>query len=156
LAINALWDKTDDVFVLIESGTPEGFRLVSNVRQMILDSEEGKAHVVAPCSHDIKCPLTEGNKNWCNFRQRTVRTKFQVNVKKEAENYEDASFSYICIRRGPRPNNGDLNLHPVMRKPLKEKKKVTVPICKEGKIIKEVVTNTSNLYKNARKISQHL
>lgn len=50
-SLQSLWDQTGDVLVLIERGTPVGFRVIAQAREWILDNnkEDGKAaHVVAP------------------------------------------------------------------------------------------------------------
>lgn len=50
-SLQSLWDQTGDVLVLIERGTPVGFRIIAQAREWILDNnkeDEQTAHVVAP------------------------------------------------------------------------------------------------------------
>ena len=53
--LNALWGKTAKFLVLVDNGTPEGFRIIAEARSFIL--QQGNASVVAPCPHDGVCPL---------------------------------------------------------------------------------------------------
>lgn len=39
ITIDTLWEQTKDIFVLIERGTPEGWRTISNARTRILSNE---------------------------------------------------------------------------------------------------------------------
>lgn len=90
MSIEALWKQTEDMMVLIDRGTPEGFRVLAEARKQILIKagyldEDGKTisrprptvslHVVAPCAHEKRCPMVG---SWCHFAQRVQLTKFQV------------------------------------------------------------------------------
>lgn len=57
--VRALWASTTDMLVLIEPGTPLGFRNIMRARELVLAEADGDAgaHVVAPCPHDGPCPL---------------------------------------------------------------------------------------------------
>lgn len=102
--VRQLWDLTKDVLVLVEPGTPQGFKIISQMRSHILwmskrkcrkkndgsvnascgidniveDKEIAKhdAFVVAPCPHDGRCPL-ENTAKYCHFTQRLQRTSVQ-------------------------------------------------------------------------------
>jgi len=114
--VKALWDLTSDVLVLIEPGTPVGSANCREARAKLLgigDSSidnysRGEAHVLLPCTHDGRCPL-DGTKHWCHFVQRHERTRAQRQVKATASRsrprgYQDEKFSFVVIRRGPRPS----------------------------------------------------
>ena len=67
------------------------------------------AHVVAPCPHDGACPM-DGTRSWCHFPQRFTRTRVQRSSKvlpggHPARPYQDERFSYIVLRRRPRPTS---------------------------------------------------
>ncbi|CAG8727945.1 6181_t:CDS:10, partial [Gigaspora rosea] len=124
--LESLWNKTEDTLVLIEKGTPAGFRIIAEARKKILlsstklqaevnsqvDNHDNDsiskltnygAHVVAPCPHDGECPLIE-SRNWCHFSQRINRPSYLMQTKKVVgNNYEDSKYSYVILRRGPRP-----------------------------------------------------
>ncbi|CAN6294555.1 unnamed protein product [Urochloa humidicola] len=102
--VRQLWDLTSDVLVLLEPGTPQGAKIISQMRSYILWMEKRKcrkaeksssrppsnvksivAHeaslkngsfVVAPCPHDGRCPLENSDK-YCHFVQRLERTSSQ-------------------------------------------------------------------------------
>ncbi|KAI8929818.1 mitochondrial small ribosomal subunit Rsm22-domain-containing protein [Entophlyctis helioformis] len=108
-AIRALWSQTRDMLVLVDRGTPAGFRMIAEARQQILDLEtqEGEsvpnAHVVGPCSHDKTCPLLS-HSQWCHFSQRVHRGPVMRNLTpKNNQDHEDVKFSYVILRRGQRP-----------------------------------------------------
>ncbi|KAI8820468.1 mitochondrial small ribosomal subunit Rsm22-domain-containing protein [Fimicolochytrium jonesii] len=121
--IQSLWDRTGDVLVLIDRGTPEGFNRIVEARSMILDQENGTntmetylkpsdspsdgAHIVAPCPHARTCPMIE-QPSWCHFSQRVHRNFIMQNVMSggitsRSVNHQFTKFSYIVLRRGPRP-----------------------------------------------------
>ncbi|RKP27455.1 mitochondrial small ribosomal subunit Rsm22-domain-containing protein [Syncephalis pseudoplumigaleata] len=83
--LEALWKQTSDVLVLIDRGTPEGFRLISEARSWLLDGSmaaESPCHVVAP---------------------RIQRPTFMIRAKQAKNNYEDTKYSYLIVRKGKRP-----------------------------------------------------
>ncbi|KAG2440588.1 hypothetical protein HYH02_010169 [Chlamydomonas schloesseri] len=74
------------------------------------------AHVVAPCPHDGACPLWKaGRRTWCHFEQPLLRPDFMRDTADRrppgappprrvgARDKQDERFSYLVIRRGPRP-----------------------------------------------------
>ena len=66
-----LWRQTKDTLVLIDRGTPIGATLVATARQLILDAEKDTVYVVAPCPHELVCPmLTNRHGHWCHFSQK--------------------------------------------------------------------------------------
>ncbi|CAI2168774.1 9666_t:CDS:2 [Funneliformis geosporum] len=99
--LESLWNKTNDILVLIENGTPAGFKVIAEARKKILrmenkgqlnevesitdearDKKNRGAHVVAPCPHDGTCPLI-ASRNWCHFSQRINRPYYLVGVLKK-------------------------------------------------------------------------
>ncbi|KAG8092314.1 hypothetical protein GUJ93_ZPchr0012g19203 [Zizania palustris] len=102
--VRQLWDLTRDVLILLEPGTPQGAKIISQMRSYILWMEKRKcrkiekstcttpgkitsivsqetslkngAFVVAPCPHDGRCPL-ENTDKYCHFVQRLERTSSQ-------------------------------------------------------------------------------
>ncbi|KAL3162830.1 hypothetical protein ABBQ32_009284 [Trebouxia sp. C0010 RCD-2024] len=124
-AVDMLWRQTKDVLVLLEPGTPSGSSYVRHARTQILEAgkaqnqqaasqqgvlkqpAEAGAYVVAPCPHDGQCPM-EGTRSWCHFAQRFQRSDLQRRHKvlsggHGARTYQDERFSYVVLRRGPRP-----------------------------------------------------
>ncbi|KAI7872960.1 mitochondrial small ribosomal subunit Rsm22-domain-containing protein [Spinellus fusiger] len=168
-----LWEQTGDVLVLIERGTPVGFSIVARARQWILDAEKRKdqqVHVVAPCPHDRPCPLLfspQANlkKAWCHFSQRVERPSFLMKTKHSKFNTEDAKYSYVVLRKGPRPTSATDSEHTgfseaayawprLIQPPLKNKGHVVMDLCVEkGEIQRTSIPKSQGKipYRDARK-----
>ena len=106
--INKVWSITTDTLLIIEPGTPIGFTHILQARQQLIAAG---AHIVAPCPHNLPCPMS-GN-DWCHFSQRITRTQLQRQVKQATLSYEDEKFSYIAASRAPgSPIQGRVVRHP--------------------------------------------
>jgi ribosomal protein RSM22 (predicted rRNA methylase) len=91
--IAAAWRMTDGMLLIVEPGTPEGFALVRALRDQLLG--EG-AQTIAPCAHDLPCPLAG---DWCHFPQRIARPEFQRRARAAASQWEEAKFAYVALAR---------------------------------------------------------
>jgi len=109
--IRAAWLKTNKLLVLIEPGTPEGFRRIHGARTLLLESG---AHLVAPCPHLEICPMFNTG-DWCHFAARLERTAEHRRLKSGALGYEDEKFSYIVASKEsvPLPDSRVLR-HPLI------------------------------------------
>jgi ribosomal protein RSM22 (predicted rRNA methylase) len=143
LLARQLWDKTANggILVIIEPGTPRGSALVRRIRQLILDYEDrharsqekrldlklnsvqSNAHVVAPCQHDKKCPMSVANEQsknsqmWCHFSQRVERTSMHrlMLARGKGRTYQDESFSYVAIQKLSRNEAEELSESKALR-----------------------------------------
>mmetsp|Transcript_9771 Transcript_9771/g.59398 ORF Transcript_9771/g.59398 Transcript_9771/m.59398 type:complete len:463 (-) Transcript_9771:1666-3054(-) len=97
--VDALWENTKDVMVLLEKGNAAGFDAVLHARTRIL--ARGDGHVLAPCAHEGKCPLQGGSRR-CRVSQRVERAQAQRLALGANRTYGDASFSYVILQRGER------------------------------------------------------
>ena len=89
-----LWRKTRDTLLVVEPGTPAGYaRIVALRAQLIAQG----AHVVAPCPHDVTCPLDKPD--WCHFAQRLARSRTHKQIKGAELPFEDEKFSYVVLAR---------------------------------------------------------
>jgi len=86
-----LWSRTQGVLLLVEPGTPEGHDRIARARALLL--QQG-ARTVAPCPHDLDCPLAPPD--WCHFAQRVERTRIHRRIKGELP-YEDEKFAYAAL-----------------------------------------------------------
>ncbi|CAJ1388237.1 unnamed protein product [Effrenium voratum] len=107
--IKRLWSRLrpGGVLVLIEPGTPTGFRFMHHTREMLI-SRVGPEnfHFVAPCPHEGMCPLALTGRDWCHFAQRVRRTPHRVYCKGSKKRFmEEEKFSFLCIRRAPGPRS---------------------------------------------------
>ncbi|KAJ7508658.1 Rsm22-domain-containing protein [Mycena galericulata] len=118
--IKEMWSSGAHVLIIIDHSTKEGFECIADARDYLLkvgrkEFEDPEAdgwdirgsHVVAPCPHDHACPLNFPGemKLVCGFSQRLQRPSFVRLTKHSGEGHEDMGYSYIVIRRGPRPSN---------------------------------------------------
>ena len=144
-AIEKMWDATNGMLVVIEPGTPEGFRHILEARKILL---EKKANIIAPCSHNGKCPINP-EKDWCSFYTRVARTKIQKQAKKGELGYEDEKFSYIVFSKTP-INQSDAV---ILRHPQIGSGHVKVKLCTQNGIEERTYSKKDKeLYKRVRKL----
>ncbi|OAX42679.1 Rsm22-domain-containing protein [Rhizopogon vinicolor AM-OR11-026] len=117
--VKEMWESGAHTIVLIDHKTKAGFQNIAEAREYLLDMGRKEftdpetadwpirgAHVVAPCPHDGRCPLfsEKSASLTCGFSQRLQRPPFVRLTKHAREGHEDIEFSYVVIRRGPRPS----------------------------------------------------
>ncbi|KAJ7116777.1 Rsm22-domain-containing protein [Mycena crocata] len=123
--IKEMWSSGAHLLVIIDHNTKQGFEAIAEAREYLLsvgrkelkDPEADDwvirgSHVVAPCPHDHACPLNfPGDIQLvCGFSQRLQRPSFVRHTKHSGEGQEDMGYSYIVIRRGPRPSDPRTNV----------------------------------------------
>lgn len=91
-----LWEQAADTIAFVEPGTPAGYRRVVAARAAVI---EAGGFTVAPCPHDLPCPLPEDD--WCHFGVRLPRSKLHRRAKGVELGYEDEKFSYAVLSREP-------------------------------------------------------
>jgi ribosomal protein RSM22 (predicted rRNA methylase) len=66
----------------------------------------GKLIAATKCPHDRACPLfrSGGTPLVCGFSQRLERPTFLRRTKHSGIGHEDVYYSYVVLRRGPRPD----------------------------------------------------
>ena len=123
-AIESLWHKTADMLVITESGTRDGFHVVLEARNLILQmsgydvtqsyynrpvgetavenydpDDAPKAHILAPCPHHYSCPrMDTGGPVVCNF----LVGYRQLDIGQKPLTFEKERYSYIVMRKGAR------------------------------------------------------
>jgi ribosomal protein RSM22 (predicted rRNA methylase) len=95
-AVAHLWEQAADTIVLVEPGTPAGYRRVLAARAALI---ERGGHTVAPCPHDLPCPLPADD--WCHFATRLPRSRLHRRAKAVELGFEDEKFSYAVLSREP-------------------------------------------------------
>jgi ribosomal protein RSM22 (predicted rRNA methylase) len=95
---DTLWSRTASVLVVIEPGTPAGFKRIRAIRSHLIGQ---KAFVVCPCPHDLECPMT--GDDWCHFSQRLNRSRDHRMVKGAELPFEDEKYSYVALSRQKPP-----------------------------------------------------
>lgn len=94
----SLWARASDTLVVLEPGTPAGYRRVLAVRATVLAAG---GFTLAPCPHDVPCPLVPPD--WCHFAVRLQRSESHRAVKAVSRGFEDEKFSYAALTREPHP-----------------------------------------------------
>jgi ribosomal protein RSM22 (predicted rRNA methylase) len=97
---------------VVEPGTPDGYRRVLAARTALI--ARGRT-VVAPCPHQLACPLEE--RDWCHFAARVPRSALHRRLKDGQLGWEDEKFSVVVAMPGPAPAvAGRVLRHPRYRK----------------------------------------
>jgi ribosomal protein RSM22 (predicted rRNA methylase) len=139
-----LWPAAESVLVLIEPGTPAGFARIRAARQRLI--EQG-AHVLAPCTHDSRCPI-EGS-DWCHFSQRLPRSRDHLKVKGASVPFEDERYAYVAVSRAPVERT---NLARIVAPPQQAKAGITLALCTERGLHRALVSRRQrDLYALLRK-----
>ncbi|WP_126600872.1 small ribosomal subunit Rsm22 family protein [Dictyobacter aurantiacus] len=125
--ITLAWQHCSGVLLIVEPGTSAAFPIIKATRAHLLGMEE--AHMLAPCSHSLDCPLVD---DWCHFPQRLERPSFQRLAKGGSAGWEESKFSYAALARfQPR--------HPIwgrlIHQPHKSKRDVSLTVCRDQGIV---------------------
>ena len=143
-AIMKLWNATNELLVIIEPGTPEGFSHILQARKILL--EQG-ANIIAPCTHSSECPLPKDD--WCSFYTRVPRTKLQKQAKNGDLGYEDEKFSYIVFSREQTTHDEAV----ILRHPQINSGYVKVKVCTQKGIEERTYSKKDKeIYKKIRKM----
>lgn len=143
-AIDKLWNASDKLLLIVEPGTPVGFSHLKKAREYLL-SKGGR--VVAPCSHEGVCKLSEDD--WCHFTCRIQRSKLHKKLKGGDAPYEDEKFAYLAVTHEKYANAQSR----VLRHPIVEKGRISLVLCTEENIEKITISKKDgDLYKKAKKV----
>lgn len=144
-AIEKMWNSTNDILLIIEPGTPEGFRHILEARKQLLSKG---ANIIAPCSHNGNCPINS-QEDWCSFYVRVSRSGMQRQAKKGELGYEDEKFSYIAFSK-TLISAGDPR---ILRHPQINSGYVKVKVCTEKGIEEKTYSKKDGeIYKKVRKL----
>lgn len=94
--VERLWAATSGLLVIVEPGTPAGWRRVMAARARLV---ELGAHLVAPCPHSQACPIAEPD--WCHFSRRVARSRLHRLTKRGDVPWEDEKYIFIAAARQP-------------------------------------------------------
>lgn len=119
--LGAVLGRMDGLLAVVEPGTPAGYRTVVAMRDQLISAG---LSVVAPCPHDLACPIPRG-RDWCHFAVRVGRSAAHRELKGGTLPYEDEKYSYVCASAGG-------NHRPparILRHPLTRKGLVSLRLC---------------------------
>lgn len=95
-----LWRSTEHFLVIVEPGTPDGFRRVMKARSLLLDAG---AALFAPCAGPNPCPLP--SERWCHFARRVERTRAQRSGKAGTLGFEDEKYCFLIVSPKTTPSS---------------------------------------------------
>ncbi len=94
--VDGLWAATGDLLLIVEPGTPAGWRRILDARSRLVAAG---GHVAAPCPHGRACPLVDPD--WCHFSRRVARSRLHRQAKGGEVPWEDEKFAYVAVSRHP-------------------------------------------------------
>jgi ribosomal protein RSM22 (predicted rRNA methylase) len=137
-----LWEQAADTIAFVEPGTPAGYRRILAARAAVL---EAGGSTVAPCPHDLPCPLPADD--WCHFAVRLPRSKLHRRAKAVERGFEDEKFSYAVLCREPVAKAAAR----IIRQPQVRSGHVNLVTCeRDGVHSRTVSRKQGKLYKAAR------
>ena len=140
----SLWQACEGVLLIVEPGTPVGYRNLMMARHALI---EAGAFIAAPCPGSVGCPLVAPD--WCHFSQRLSRTKMHIQAKGASVPFEDEKFSYVAVSRQPPHRTANRILSP----PLENKAGLTLKLCTSAGLSIEVLPSRDRQrFKAARKL----
>jgi ribosomal protein RSM22 (predicted rRNA methylase) len=141
-----LWSLSRDVFVMVEPGTPAGYKRILEARTQLL---ELGAHIVAPCPHIQTCPLSNTD-DWCHFARRVPRSRLHRQVKNAEVGWEDEKYSYLAVSKQP----GENVQARVLATPKTRSGLVNLKLCnKDGSANERVISKREGeVFKKARRV----
>jgi len=93
------------MLIVVETGSPKGFRFIHSVRERFVKKSREEACIVAPCPHHLACPKACVSKTWCHFSQLVPKYPKRVIVKAPRESAMDnEKFCYLILKKGKTPN----------------------------------------------------
>ena len=140
-----LWELTGGLLLVVEPGTPAGWRRILAVRSQLIDLG---AAIIAPCPHAAPCPLSAPD--WCHFAQRVARSRLHRMAKGAEAPFEDEKFIYVAASRGPAAD------HParVLATPRQAPGRIALKLCQpDGAAANRLVTRRDKAaYAVARRV----
>jgi ribosomal protein RSM22 (predicted rRNA methylase) len=143
--LTTLFENTGRALIIIEPGTPSGYRRLMKIRDILLAL---KGHLWAPCPHSFSCPLKLDD--WCHFSVRVPRSSIHRQLKSADLGYEDEKFSYLIFGKDPLMIPFSAR---VIRHPIKHQGHVEVTFCQKEGIERKVFSKKDkDTYKKMKKI----
>jgi ribosomal protein RSM22 (predicted rRNA methylase) len=138
--------RSAQALVVVEPGTPAGYRRVLAARARLL---AGGATLAAPCPHERDCPWADTDE-WCHFAVRLPRSSTHRHAKSAELAYEDEKLAYVAVvRNGPERTHARVLRHPQVRSG-----HVLLELCREDGIHDYTVSKRDrDRYRRARKVS---
>lgn len=94
--------------------------------------------------------------HWCHFAQRVHQNQTMRSLKSSKRDYMDSRYSYVIMRKAPRPIEKQFNSPRLVLPPLKRKGHVILDYCSPSGLLERTTVTKSHpkpLYPDARKSS---
>lgn len=140
------WQQTGAALVLVEPGTPAGYRRILRARELLMASA---ARILAPCPHEQACPLVAPD--WCHFAQRIERSRDHRLLKSADLPYEDEKFSYLIAVREELFSTAGRGR--ILVRPERETNLIRIKLCATNGALQHlrILRRDSDAYKSAKK-----
>lgn len=143
-SIDKLWHAAQELLLIVEPGTPQGYKRLRMAREYLLSKG---ADIAAPCPHSMECPMPGGN--WCHFACRIARSRLHRQLKDGEVPYEDEKFSYMAFAKKPTEKVPAR----ILRHPYTGKGYISLEICNTDGIETAVIRKKDkDLYKKVKKV----
>ncbi len=126
------WEHTNRYLIIIEPGTPYGYASFVKARQHLIDKG---AFLVAPCPHELTCPLV--SPDWCHFKIRLQRTKIHQQIKQGTRSFEDESYSFGVFSKQPTIK---IKSKRIIKKPIKGSGHILFDLCTADGLKRETIS----------------
>jgi len=149
--IEAALASTRQLMIITEPGTKNGYRRILDAREQVI---EAGWRILAPCPHQLDCPLQNDEGDWCHFSARLNRSVVHRRAKGAELGYEDEKFSYLVAAPAPVSQaNGPVDGR-VLRHPRFPKGRVELVVCQQSGRAERVTVakRDPDLYRQARKV----
>lgn len=143
--VRAALDKAHHALILVEPGTPAGFERIRLARSALI---EAGARAVAPCPHNLACPIVAPD--WCHFSVRLPRSRDHRLTKQAERSFEDEKYSYLAVSRTLVP----MTCAPrIIAPPHVDKGAVMLRVCEGSGLAERRISRRGKLdYKAAKKL----
>lgn len=145
--MDQVWkDNVSEWLVVIEPGTPKGYKSILDIRGYII---ENGGYIYAPCKGNYNCPLI--GQDWCHFSVRLERSQLQKKIKDATLPYEDEKFSYLIVRKTHVTfSEGESR---IIKKPMVRPGHITLDLCNESCYERKTVSKSQKeTYRTAKKV----
>ncbi len=144
-----LLKSTRNILILIEPGTPIGFKNILSARNILLNQG---ASIIAPCPHHGHCPVDQGNtQGWCHFSTRIQREQIHKTIKQGILPYEDEKYCYLVVSPNPITERTTAR---VIKAPIRKSGHIILDLCKaDGQENRVVISKKmKNIYTEAKRL----
>lgn len=143
--ISRAWSAATQAVVIIEPGTPQGFKSLLQARQQLIDQG---ACIFAPCPHNLTCPMA-GGEDWCHFSARLPRSSWHRQIKQAQLAFEDEKYCYLIATK----EKSHEAKYRIIKRPLRKSGHVTLDLCTPSGLKRSTLSKRDKIiYSKARNV----